>query len=192
MSKDPDVKKQLKDAQQRAKASLKALQSELKGSAQATPARYSTWPIGCAVRVAINDPAHFEGGNMEAEGLHATLVCYNIDANTFEVKFEDGSTRVVPAKRVTRVRARERAMAQAKSTGQTTTGGYGASPAPRVGDGAGLDMGTKDVGIPASAGGYGTYQASRLPSYRPPLAPHDEMTPSALFAPEPTMLGRVQ
>lgn len=95
--------------------SFEALRSELKGSAAATPARYSAWPIGCPVKVAC------EGGSMdvsEPSGLLAILVSYDRAFNTFEVKLDDGSTRVVPAQQVTRARARDRAQPSTNVVGQ--------------------------------------------------------------------------
>lgn len=110
-----DPKAQLKEARDRAKMSFEALRSELKGSAAATPARYSAWPIGCPVKVAC------AGGSMdvsEPSGLLAVLVSYDPACNTFEVKLDDGSTRVVPAQQVTRARARDRAQSSTNVAGQ--------------------------------------------------------------------------
>lgn len=110
-SNDPNVKVNLKEARQRAKASMQALQSELMGSAKATPARYSTWPIGCAVRVTCEDSlSAFD--NFIPSDVTAILVSYDEYHNTFVVKLDDGSTRMVPAKRVNRVRARDRIQSQ--------------------------------------------------------------------------------
>jgi len=112
---DPNARANVKDAKQRAKAQFAALQSELRGSAGATPARYSTWPVGCAVRVVgAPHPANVGGApcdDLEPEGALATLVRYDSLLNVFEVQLEDGSTRLVPAQRVTRVRPRDRASA---------------------------------------------------------------------------------
>lgn len=149
-----DPKEALKDAQQRAKASLKALQSELKGSAAATPARYSTWPIGCAVKVAFED------------SLFATLVGYDKAANTFVVKLEDGSTREVPAKRVTRVRARDRMNAQSENTAQAAR--------------------------PQISGAVRTSSVEKPPSRRAqPLPLEWPQMPGQSFEPQPQMLGAV-
>mmetsp|Transcript_121683 Transcript_121683/g.192687 ORF Transcript_121683/g.192687 Transcript_121683/m.192687 type:complete len:380 (-) Transcript_121683:32-1171(-) len=100
--KDPMVKAQLKDARHRAKASFEALQSELRGSG---PVRYSTWPMGCAVRVSFDGPIAVGGVNDSSDsGLLAVLVRHNPSEKTFEVKLHDGSTRVVPERCVTRMR----------------------------------------------------------------------------------------
>lgn len=118
-----DPKLQLKEARQRAKASFERLGSELRGSAGATPARYSTWPIGCAVRVALEDSITVAAGAVddpEPAGLIASVVNYDKAPNTFVVKLEDGSTRTVPAQRVTRARARDRSNVQFKSPGQAS------------------------------------------------------------------------
>lgn len=117
-SQGPNVNADLKDAQKRAKASAAALLSELKGSASATPARYSTWPIGCALRIATDGRASNLGGSVvddgsESEGLFGSLVRYDRVQNTFEVKLDDGSVRTVPAQRVNRARPRDRANANA-------------------------------------------------------------------------------
>lgn len=107
---DPNV--QLKEARQRAKASFQALQSELSGSARATPARYSTWPVGCAVKIASDGASAlgaFVPNDSERAGVLATLCSYDKSLNTFDVKLEDGSMRTVPAQRVSRVRGRDRA-----------------------------------------------------------------------------------
>jgi hypothetical protein len=98
--KDPVVKAQLKDARHRAKASFEALQSQLNGSA---PVRYSTWPMGCAVRVSFDGPVAV-GGVSDSSDLLAVIVRHNPVEKTFEVKLHDGSTRVVPERCVTRVR----------------------------------------------------------------------------------------
>lgn len=113
------MKLQLIEARQRARASFEALSSEMKGSAGATPARYSRWPIGCAVRVAVEDPATGAGrvDGAEPDTLIATLVKYDISLNTFVVKLDDGSTRTVPAQWVTRARAADRACAQSNLAG---------------------------------------------------------------------------
>jgi hypothetical protein len=100
--KDPVVKAQLKDARHRAKASFEALQSELRGSA---PVRYSTWPMGCAVRVSFDGPVAVGGVSDNSDsGLLAVLVRHNASEKTIEVKLHDGSIRVVPERCVTRVR----------------------------------------------------------------------------------------
>jgi len=120
-SNDPNVKLQLKEARQRAKASFAALQSELRGSAHATPARYATWPIGCVVKIAVEDPAYsgaFASDDSEPTGLMAILVSYDKSLNTFEVKLHDGSMRTVPAQRVSRASARDRLQAQSNFSGQ--------------------------------------------------------------------------
>jgi hypothetical protein len=80
------------------------------GSASAMPARYSTWPIGCLVRT-VQD-GYAGPGTDVAGDLFANLVSYNKTLNTFEVKLEDGSMRTLPANRVIRARARDRANAQ--------------------------------------------------------------------------------
>jgi len=131
---DPLVKLQLKEARQRAKASFEKLGSELRGSAGATPARYSTWPTGCAVKIALEDVSSMCAGavnDAESTGLIASVVSYDKALNTFTVKFDDGSTRSVPAQRVTRARARDRNNLQGKSPG-------GASPDETVCQGAKL------------------------------------------------------
>jgi hypothetical protein len=96
------VKAQLKDARKRAKASSEALLSELKGKA---PVRYSAWPAGCAVRVALETPDHpgFLADDADP-GLLATLVSYDATSKTIVVKLDDGTTRTLPAQRVSRER----------------------------------------------------------------------------------------
>lgn len=162
---DFDAKQRLKDAQKRAKASMKALQSELKGSASATPARYSAWPSGCAVRVAL------VSNSLEQESLIATLLHYSSSSNSFEVKLEDGSTRIVPAGCVTRARVRDRT-AQSQSAGQSPTSG-------------GVNSGLGASGYQAPAPHSQRTQLHRPMSVQPSLA---ENSP---FQPEPQMLGQV-
>jgi len=164
------VKQQLKEAQQRAKASAKALLSELKGSASSTPARYSAWPIGCAVRVAL------EGQTSEDDSLIASLVNYDSSRNTFEVKLDDGSTRIVPAQRVTRARVRDRASAPVQSkdhclsSATSAAGGLGAS------------------GYQVPPHSQRTQMQRGYISEHPPLA---ENAPWSPFEPEPQLFGRV-
>jgi len=55
---------------------------------------------------------------LETPGLIASLVSYDTSLNTFVVKLDDGSTRTVPAERVTRARARDRVQAQSNSADQ--------------------------------------------------------------------------
>jgi len=100
--KDPLLKAQLKDARHRAKASFEALQSELRGSA---PIRYSTWPLGCAVRVSFDGPIAVSGVSDSSDSsLLAVIVRHYPAENAFEVKLHDGSIRVVPERCVRRVR----------------------------------------------------------------------------------------
>lgn len=117
---EPNVKADLQDTKKRAKASAAALLSELKGSAGATAARYSTWPTGCPVRITLAGQASglgssFDDGS-EPDGLIGTLVRYDRVQNTFDVKLDDESTRTVPAQRVTRARPRDRTNANAGPT----------------------------------------------------------------------------
>jgi hypothetical protein len=130
--KDPnDVKKDMKEAQRRAKEKLQMLQSELRGAAANTPARYAQWPIGCPVKVACDDPANAGRGttaSMEPDGIIAILVSYDKAANSFEVMLADGSTRIVSAQQVTRARARDRARAPTNLVGKSPH-----SPAPDAG-----------------------------------------------------------
>lgn len=176
--KDPNVKQQLKDAQARAKASMKALQSELKGSAASTPARYSAWPIGCAVRVAL------EGNSCEQDSLMASLVNYNSSSNAFEVKLEDGSTRTVSAERVTRARARDRATAQGKLVGQSPP-----CAAPAV-------QSSRSMGnLPVEGGlGFSGYQVQPPHSQRThrQMSAHPPLAENGPWTPEPQMFGRVE
>jgi len=155
-----DAKQRLKDAQKRAKASMKALQSELKGSASATPARYSAWPSGCAVRVALS----------EQDSLIATLLHYSSSSNSFEVRLEDGSTRIVSAESVTRARVRDRTV-QPQSAGQSPSSG---------GVHSGLGASGYQAPLPQSQ----RTQMNRPMSVQPSLA---ENFP---FQPEPQMLGQ--
>lgn len=137
------MKANLKDTKARAKASFAALQSELRGSAGATPARYSTWPIGCMVRVTTGGQPANVGGSVgdasEPEGFIATLASYDRVLNSFEVKLDDGSTRTVPAQRVTRARPRDRAQAPTNLAG------------PAVRSPMGHDVQSKDHGVTSVA-----------------------------------------
>lgn len=170
--KDADAKEQLRQLKQRQKASASALLSELKGSASATPARYSTWPTGCALRVSVDDAVNsglVSFDSSQHDSLLATLVNYNSPKNTFEVKLDDGSTRIVPAQRVTRARARDRANVPSKVASEPSTSGY--MP-------GGLDM---PGGLEASG-----YQAPPRNSQRM----QHNMSGQPPLAPEPTMFGQ--
>lgn len=175
--KNGDVKQQLKEAQQRAKASLKALQSELKGSASATPTRYSTWPVGCTLRIAVDDPPDVMGDPSSSAGLLACLVNYNSSDNTFEVKLDDGSSRIVPAQRVTRARARDRASAPVDGKDQGI--GSAVSTPGQIGSSG------YQVAIPQPE----RTRMQRQKSEQPPLA---ENLPWSPMEPEPQLFGRLQ
>lgn len=112
----------LVDARRRANDSLQALQLELRASTTAA-ARYANWPEGAAVKVSLaaaNEGKHYSthehlapGADFANEGssvrpssrdecLAARLVRYDAKQGCFEVRLNDGSTRVVAAQRVKR------------------------------------------------------------------------------------------
>ncbi|CAK0856531.1 unnamed protein product [Prorocentrum cordatum] len=110
----------LLQARQRAKDSMEALQLELRGFGGAVSVRYASWPPDCRVEVSLGDaelgerhlagrgsdaswggagPAGPSGG---ASHLRGRFVRHDAAQDTIEVRLRDGSTRVVPAKRVRR------------------------------------------------------------------------------------------
>lgn len=172
---------QLKDAQQRAKASSQALLSELKGSAKATPARYSTWPIGCTVKVAVDDPSSSTAGvidRSEPACLVASLVSYDKVHNTFVVKLDDGSTRTVPAQRVTRARTRDRVSAPQPEVLQQ-------APATRSQTSVTASSTTASVHVPSGR------RAQPLPLEWPQM-PGQSLEAESPTKPKPQTLGRSQ
>lgn len=92
----------LSQARQRCKDSLEALCMELKGFGGAVAVRYASWPPGARVQVAL-PPEEDEPAQSEPRCLDARLVRYIAADCTFEVRLRDGTTRVVPEKRVNRV-----------------------------------------------------------------------------------------
>lgn len=170
--KDPNVKQNLKDARLRAKASSQALLAELMGSAGATPARYSTWPAGCAVRV--------------GDDLFASLVSYDKHLNTFVIRLDDDSTRTVHAHQVSRARARDRISAQGNSS-QVQQSRTIAGP-----DAQGKDH---SFGVVTDAAGYSKaprVKPMHLEQAMPGQAFDFEGAPSSPGLPEPRVLGRMQ
>lgn len=177
--KDPNVKSQLKDARQRAKKSSEALLAELMGSAGATPARYSTWPMGCAVKVAFDEPMHLGGSHDnddENDSLLATLVKYDKAQNTFDVKLHDGSLRTVPANRVSRARARDRTRGQATLVEQAP------------------EFRAAGKGYTVTSAAVVAQEALQPQSQQPPglLCSQPDTIPGYSSVPEPQMMGRVQ
>mmetsp|Transcript_75872 Transcript_75872/g.138267 ORF Transcript_75872/g.138267 Transcript_75872/m.138267 type:complete len:272 (-) Transcript_75872:99-914(-) len=96
----------LSQARQRAKDSAEALRMQLQGFGDAMSLRYAVWPKGARVRVKLETSPEDEQQDVPAEPrfLQARIVCYNSSEKTFEVSLRDGSTRVVPEKRVERIR----------------------------------------------------------------------------------------
>lgn len=175
---EPNVKASLRETKSRAKASFAALQSELRGSAGATPARYSSWPSGCAVRVLGNDRQSNVGSSVfdgsEPQGIIASLVRYDQDRDTFEVKLDDGSMRTVPCHQVTRVRARDRT---------------NAPPAPQL-----IQLEQQEVLHLGSANSPDSHKHPQMPGlHEMSEHPFDiERTQGSTTNPEPQTLGRTQ
>jgi hypothetical protein len=109
--------------------SLESLQMELKGFGGAVAVRYASWPQGCSVRIATDALARDEGGSnimdTAPSSLQGKFVSYDATARTIEVCLKDGSSRVVPAKFVTRA---YRAMRTATASTRTPGGIVAESP----------------------------------------------------------------
>lgn len=174
------MKLQLKDARKKAKASFAALQSEL-SSGGAASTRYAAWPPGCAVRVSCDGPQGVgcaDVGGLESAELVARMVSYDKAAHTFEVQLDDGSTRTVPEQRVTRLRARERALAAEGAYGISQRGAAQAPPAYPPPSGR-IDQKER----------LRTAAAERQPPTQPPEPDTQPWSPTR---PTPQKLGRAQ
>lgn len=133
---DELVDESLADARRRSNMSMDVLH-RLQGSAASRPgsSRCALWPTGCAVKVMCE---LMEGGldmseDQTQDVLIAIFVRYDELAETCEVRLDDGSTRIVSARRVARSGVRfGRGAASGRRGSSKDSGGPGPKSAATV------------------------------------------------------------